>query len=314
MNNVTTGDAIDLNGSTSINCRNFLPPLEVYYDVYAIPLAISLIIGGVIWLWVAFAFVQVIRRIKRMTEKNQVMVLIIANTVYLTVVTFNVVALVLPPVAVVCDIIAFLAFCWCILVFFRFLKKAVGGDSVILALYESKAATPPPVCPCFRFIYDKKRQLTAIRFGIIQLPFYNSVVAAIQLIIYSIDKDLFSDVFYIILPFIIASIVLYVGASASFIKTVAPLYPENPIFKRFFLLQLVLIITKPQIIILELIYNAISFECTEAGEPKVYVNMIKQLLILIEVAIVVFYSYRFYTKELQPSREKEGTKNSAFEA
>ncbi|XP_049537080.1 uncharacterized protein LOC125951965 [Anopheles darlingi] len=314
MSNVTAEKAIDLNGSASINCRNYLPPFEVYYDVYAIPLTILLIIGAAIWLWVTFAFVQVIRRIKRMTEKNQVMVLIIANTVYLTVVTFNVVALVLPPVAVICDIIPFLAFCWCILVFFRFLKKSVGGDSVILALYESKAVAPPPVCPCFRFIYDKKRQLTAIRFGIIQLPVYNSVVASIQLIIYTIDKDLFSDVFYIILPFIIASIVFYVGASVSFIKTVAPLYPENPIFKRFFLLQLVLIITKPQIIILELVYNSISFECTDAGEPKVYVNMIKQLLILIEVAIVVFYSYRFYTKEQQPSREKDGTKNAAFEA
>ncbi|XP_052890209.1 uncharacterized protein LOC128298499 [Anopheles moucheti] len=300
-----------------IDCRNYLPPLRLYYEEYAISLSLSLTVGCIVWLWVTFVFVQVIRLIKRQTEKNQVMVLIIANTVYFTVVTFNVVALLIPHVAVVCDIVPFVAFCWCILVFFRYLKESVGGDTAIIGLYETKAIQPPQVCPCFRFIYDKKRQLRAIRLGIMQLPIYNSVVASIQLIIFTFDKDLFFDVFYVILPFIIASIVFYVGSSVSFIKTVAPLYPDNPIFKRFFLLQLVLIITKPQIIILELIYNLATFECTVAGEPKVYLNMIKQTLILIEVAIVAIFSYKFYTttpQQGQPKGEKSGVNNTGYEA
>ncbi|XP_049283221.1 uncharacterized protein LOC125763779 [Anopheles funestus] len=297
-----------------IDCRNYLPPLRLYYAEYDISLSLSLTVGCIIWLWVTYVFVKVIRLIKHQTEKNQVMVLIIANTVYFTVVTFNVVALLVPHVAVVCDIVPFVAFCWCILVFFRYLKESVGGDTAIIGLYETKAIQPPQVCPCFRFIYDKKRQLRAIRFGIMQLPIYNSVVASIQLIIFTFDKDLFFDVFYVILPFIIASIVFYVGSSVSFIKTVAPLYPDNPIFKRFFLLQLVLIITKPQIIILELIYNLSTFECTVAGEPKVYLNMIKQLLILVEVGIVTIFSYKFYTTQQRPKCEKSGVNNTGYEA
>uniref|UniRef100_A0A182UER1 Uncharacterized protein n=1 Tax=Anopheles melas TaxID=34690 RepID=A0A182UER1_9DIPT len=237
----------------TFDCRNYLPPLKLYYAEYIIPLSLSLTVGCIVWLWVTFVFVKVIKLIRRQTEKGQVMVLIIANT---TVVTFNVVALLVPHVAVVCDIVPFVAFCWCILVFFRYLKESVGGDSIIMGLYESKALDPPKVCPCFRFIYDRKRQLRAIRFGILQLPIYNSVVASIQLLIFSYDKastlqtfcadknkmlsskktilfslqDLFVDAFYIILPFIITSIVFYVGSSVSFIKTVAPLYPDNPIF------------------------------------------------------------------------------------
>uniref|UniRef100_A0A182VYX6 G-protein coupled receptors family 1 profile domain-containing protein n=1 Tax=Anopheles minimus TaxID=112268 RepID=A0A182VYX6_9DIPT len=298
----------------SIDCRNYLPPLRLYYEEYAISLGLSVSVGCIVWLWVTFVFVKVIRLIKRQTEKNQVMVLIIANTVYFTVVTFNVVAVLIPHVAVICDIVSFVAFCWCILVFFRYLKESVGGDTAIIGLYEAKSIEPPQVCPCFRFIYNKKRQLRAIRFGIMQLPIYNSVVASIQLIIFTFDKDLFFDAFYIILPFIIASIVFYVGSSVSFIKTVAPLYPDNPIFKRFFLLQLVLIITKPQIIILELIYNLITFECTVAGEPKVYLNMIKQMIILIEVAIVTVFSYKFYTTQQEPKCEKSGVNNTGYEA
>uniref|UniRef100_A0A182NS92 G-protein coupled receptors family 1 profile domain-containing protein n=1 Tax=Anopheles dirus TaxID=7168 RepID=A0A182NS92_9DIPT len=296
------------------DCRNYLPPLRLYYSEYATSLGLSLTVGCAVWLWVTFVFVKVISLIKRHTDKDQVMVLIIANTVYFTVVTFNVVALLIPQVAVVCDIVPFVAFCWCILVFFRYLKESVGGDSVVMALYASKAIEPPPVCPCFRFIYDKKRQLRAIRLGIMQLPVYNSVVASIQLIIFSFDKDLFFDVFYVILPFIITSIVFYVGASVSFIKTVAPLYPDNPIFKRFFLLQLVLIITKPQIIILELIYNLSTFECTLAGEPKVYINLIKQMIIMIELTIVTIFSYKFYTTEQAVGDKKTGVTNAAYEA
>ncbi|EGK97431.1 AGAP013031-PA [Anopheles gambiae str. PEST] len=299
----------------TLDCRNYLPPLKLYYAEYIIPLSLSLTVGCIVWLWVTFVFVKVIKLIRRQTEKGQVMVLIIANTVYFTVVTFNVVALLVPHVAVVCDIVPFVAFCWCILVFFRYLKESVGGDSIIMGLYESKALDPPKVCPCFRFIYDRKRQLRAIRFGILQLPIYNSVVASIQLLIFSYDKDLFFDAFYIILPFIITSIVFYVGSSVSFIKTVAPLYPANPIFKRFFLLQLVLIITKPQIIILELIYNLSTFECTLAGEPKVYINIIKQLVILLEIAAVTICSYKFYTgQEPAAAVEKTGVNNTGYEA
>ncbi|XP_050072232.1 uncharacterized protein LOC126560113 [Anopheles maculipalpis] len=316
-----------------IDCRNYLPPLRVYYageccmrDIqtftltsvtiseYIIPLGLSLTVGCIVWLWVTYVFAKVIRLIKQHTEKSQVMVLIIANTVYFTVVTFNVVALVIPHVAVICDIVPFVAFCWCILVFFRYLKESVGGDTAIIELYETKAIEPPQVCPCFRFIYDKKRQLRAIRFGIMQLPIYNSIVASIQLQIFSYSKDLFYDVFYIILPFIITSIVFYVGASVSFIKTVAPLQPDNPIFKRFFLLQLVLIITKPQIIVLELIYNLSTFECTSAGEPKVYLNIIKQVLILIEVGIVTTFSYKFYTTQQPSASKKSGVTNTGYEA
>uniref|UniRef100_A0A182Q588 G-protein coupled receptors family 1 profile domain-containing protein n=1 Tax=Anopheles farauti TaxID=69004 RepID=A0A182Q588_9DIPT len=298
----------------TFDCQNHLPPLRFYYSEYATTLAVSLTVGSAVWLWVMFVFVKVINLIRRHTGKDQVMVLIIANTVYFTVVTFNLVALLIPQVAVVCDIVPFVAFCWCILVFFRYLKQSVGGDSAIMALYESKAIEPPPVCPCFRFIYDKKRQLRAIRFGIMQLPVYNSVVASIQLIIFTYDKELFFDVFYVILPFVITSIVFYVGASVSFIKSVAPLYPDNPIFKRFFLLQLVLIITKPQIIILELIYNLSTFECTFAGEPKVYLNIIKQMLIMIELTIVTIYSYKFYSTEQAACEEKTGVTNTGYEA
>uniref|UniRef100_A0A182MSI2 Uncharacterized protein n=1 Tax=Anopheles culicifacies TaxID=139723 RepID=A0A182MSI2_9DIPT len=276
--------------TSPIDCRNYLPPLRLYYAEYTLCLATSLTVGCIIWLWVTFVFVKVIRLIKCQTEKNQVMVLIIANT---TVVTFNVVALLIPHVAVICDIVPFVAFCWCILVFFRYLKESVGGDTAIIGLYETKAIEPP--------------QLRAIRFGIMQLPIYNSVVASIQLIIFSFDKDLFFDAFYVILPFIIASIVFYVGSSVSFIKTVAPLYPDNPIFKRFFLLQLVLIITKPQIIILELVYNLSTFECTEA--------VIKQMIILIEVGIVTVFAYKFYTTQQQePKSEKSGVNNTGYEA
>ncbi|XP_052863363.1 organic solute transporter alpha-like protein [Anopheles cruzii] len=296
-----------------IDCRNYVPPLTFYYKAYALPLSISLAVACLIWLWVTIVFVRVIRLIRKHTEKNQVMALIIANTVYFVLVTFNVLALLLPSVAVICDIVPFVVFCWCILVFFRYLKLEVGGDTVIMGLYETKEIIPPTVCPCFRFIYNKKRQLTAIRFGIMQLPVWCSVVSSIQLLIFTFNKDLFFDVFYIILPFIILSIVFYVGASASFIKTVGPLFPGNPIFKRFFLLQLVLIITKPQVIILEIIYNLITFECTEAGEPKVYMNMAKQLLILVEIAIVTVFSYKFYTTEQPTREEKVGTKNPAFE-
>uniref|UniRef100_A0A182SGN9 Uncharacterized protein n=1 Tax=Anopheles maculatus TaxID=74869 RepID=A0A182SGN9_9DIPT len=139
-----------------IDCRNYLPPLRLYYAEYAIPLCLSLTVGCIVWLWVTYVFAEVIRLIKRHTEKSQVMVLIIANTVYFTVVTFNVVALVIPHVAVICDIVPFVAFCWCILVFFRYLKESVGGDTAIIELYETKAIEPPQVCPCFRFIYDKK--------------------------------------------------------------------------------------------------------------------------------------------------------------
>uniref|UniRef100_A0A182INJ6 Uncharacterized protein n=1 Tax=Anopheles atroparvus TaxID=41427 RepID=A0A182INJ6_ANOAO len=212
------------NGET-INCKNYLPPLEFYYSEYTLSLMLSLIVGCIVWLWTTFVFIQVTRSIKKHTEKNQVMVLIIANTVYLIVVTFNVVALLLPHVAVVCDIVPFVAFCWCILVFFRYLKQSVGGDSVIIALYETKALDAPK--------------------------------------------------------------------------------------KRFFLLQLVLLITKPQIIILELVYNLITFECTIAGEPKVYFNMLKQMIILIEVGLVTLVSYKFYTTE-QPAREKSGVQNVGF--
>uniref|UniRef100_A0AAG5CXY7 Uncharacterized protein n=1 Tax=Anopheles atroparvus TaxID=41427 RepID=A0AAG5CXY7_ANOAO len=299
------------NGET-INCKSYLPPLEFYYSEYTLSLMLSLIVGCIVWLWTTFVFIQVTRRIKKHTEKNQVMVLIIANTVYLIVVTFNVVALLLPHVAVVCDIVPFLAFCWCILVFFRYLKQSVGGDSVIIALYETKALDAPKVCPCFRFILDRKKQLAAIRFGILQFPIYNSVMASVQLMLFTFDKNLFYDAFYYVLPFVIASIVFYAVSSVSFIKTVAPLYPDNPIFKRFFLLQLVLLITKPQIIVLELVYNLITFECTIAGEPKVYFNMLKQMIILIEVGFVTLVSYKFYTTE-QPAREKSGVQNVGFE-
>ncbi|XP_058117329.1 uncharacterized protein LOC131289719 [Anopheles ziemanni] len=294
-------------------CKTYLPPLELYYSEYSLALKLSLTVGCIIWLWVTFVFVRVIRLIKKHTGKDQVMVLMIANTVYLIVVTFSVLALLLPHVAVVCDIVPFVAFCWCILVFFRYLKQSVGGDSVIIALYESKQLDAPQVCPCFRIILDRKKQLEAIRIGILQFPIYNSIVASIQLLIFTFDKNLFFEVFYYILPFVIASIVCYVVSSISFIKTVAPLYPDNPIFKRFFLLQLVLLITKPQIIILELIYNFMTFECTIAGEPKAYFNILKQMIILVQVGLVTVFSYKFYTAE-QTIQKKAGVQNDGFEA
>lgn len=123
--------------------------------------------------------------------------------------------------------------------------KETSGEPVALN-------TPPCCCCCLclPMVVPTKAKLCISRYMVWQMPFWQGSIMLVMNILYYRDLELYHEVVYFFIPFIIASIVLGAWSLQITVRMITKLHGDYQLRKKMFCLQLVVLLCKLQYLIL----------------------------------------------------------------
>ncbi|XP_063894514.1 organic solute transporter alpha-like protein [Helicoverpa armigera] len=147
-----------------------------------------------------------------------------------------------------------------------------------------------------------KKSLTWLRYLILQVPIVQGVIYFIIIIIWAEDFMLYHRNFGYFQPFVAASILSGMWGVVMTVRAAAGVgHMARP---RFFLVQLVLIIVKLQCGLAKSLPDIANLPCVLNLHPAVYVYMIHNIIMMLEMLLLSLWAYRVYSSPPGKDLEK----------
>ncbi|KAG4070700.1 hypothetical protein HA402_013620 [Bradysia odoriphaga] len=284
---------------------------ELFQDLNTF-LLVSYIVGLILFLVTTIKFVIVIPKILQNTPKPFVSRTLLLCGIYTIVAASSFTSLLVPRALLFCESISVVTFTLCSYQFFCLCVDYAGGESNFIRIADDVKVfnmRTPPCCCCLCFIspmHITKDKFMKVRLLILQLPIGLGLIYFMLNVAYLEDSVLYSNISFYFMPFMGISILAGVWGLQMTSRMFSPLFVEYKLTPKYIAVQLVLLICKLQPLIaqIELKINGPN----DIGYPitrKVYGNVIVQLLILIEVIILSFWSHYLYGVPSNTAKNKE---------
>uniref|UniRef100_A0A6P4FP15 LOW QUALITY PROTEIN: organic solute transporter alpha-like protein n=1 Tax=Drosophila rhopaloa TaxID=1041015 RepID=A0A6P4FP15_DRORH len=186
--------------------------------------------------------------------------------------------------------------------------KESGGEAVQLN-------TPPCCCCCLclPMVIPTKAKLCISRYMVWQMPFWQGSIMLVMNILYYRDVQLYRQVMYFFIPFIVCSIVMGVWSLQITVRMITKLHGDNQLRKKMFCLQLVVMLCKLQYLILYDQLDGIKMGGEYPINHTIYKQTIINILILVEMVLVSMMAQSAYRMPIQVqidevNKEKEVTR------
>ncbi|XP_037032997.1 organic solute transporter alpha-like protein isoform X2 [Bradysia coprophila] len=292
--------------------RPLLPrTAELFADLNTF-LLVSYIVGLILFLVTTIKFVLFIPKILQNTPKPFVSRTLILCGIYTIVAASSFTSLLVPRALLFCESISVVTFALCSYQYFCLCVDYAGGESNFIRIADDVKVfnmRAPPCCCCLCFIspmHITKDRFMKVRLLILQLPIGLGLVYLILNVVYLEDSVLYSNISYYFMPFLGISVLSGVWGLQMASRMFSPLFIEYKLTPKYIAVQMVLLICKLQPLIaqIELTINGSN----DNGYPitrKVYGNAIVQLLILVEVIILSFWSHYLYGAPSNAVKNKE---------
>ncbi|SPP76538.1 organic solute transporter alpha-like protein [Drosophila guanche] len=172
--------------------------------------------------------------------------------------------------------------------------KESGGEAVQLS-------TPPCCCwcLCLPLVVPTKAKLCISRYMVWQMPFWQGSIMLVMNILYYRDIQLYHQVVYFFIPFIVSSIVLGVWSLQITVRMVTKLRGDYQLRKKMFCLQLVVMLCKLQYLVLYDQLDDIKMGGEYPINHTVYKQTIINILILVEMVLVSMMVQSAYRTPIQ---------------
>lgn len=290
---------------------------EIFQDLNTF-LLVSYIVGLILFLVTTIKFVLFIPKILRNTPKKFVSRTLLLCGIYTIVAASSLTSILVPRALLFCESVSVVTFGLCSYQFFCLCVDYAGGESNFIRVADDVKVfnmRTPPCCCCLCFIspmHITKDTFTKIRLLILQLPIALGLIYFMLNVVYLEDSVLYGNISFYFMPLMGISILAGIWGLQMFSRMFAPLFLEYKITPKYIAVQLVLLICKLQALIaqIELTINGPndnSYPITR----KVYGNVIVQLLILIEVVILSFWSHHLYGFPSNSAMNKEKDDNES---
>ncbi|EDW69921.1 organic solute transporter alpha-like protein [Drosophila virilis] len=172
--------------------------------------------------------------------------------------------------------------------------KETSGEPVTLA-------TPPCCCCCLclPMVVPTKAKLCISRYMVWQMPFWQGSIMLIMNILYYRDRDLYRQVVFFFIPFIIMSIVLGAWSLQITVRMITKLRGDYQLRKKMFCLQLVVMLCKLQYLILYEQLNSFKLGGEYPINHTIHKQTIINILILVEMVLVSMLAQSAYRTPIQ---------------
>ncbi|XP_062555781.1 uncharacterized protein LOC134220695 [Armigeres subalbatus] len=280
------------------NCIRYVPTTEEYFSEYSTPLAILLAVSGGFLVLIAGLFYQIVRTILVNYAKHCQVELIIANVIYTVIVIFCIISLAVPVVSEQFGLATLIVFSWCIFSLYRYIVLTAGGHNALRQMYQSGSERLASGGLIRRLLYRIFGSYNITRICIIQFPIISTVQSVCQIVLHLVDRDEYYNNLYTLLIISIVSIILYLISFSLLVYLIQPGFPDLQIVKKFKYLRLVVLVIKLQVAILEAIFRGVYIDCTEfPGTAWSLMNLAKQPLIILQMIVLAFATWRVYRNE-----------------
>ncbi|CAH0727088.1 unnamed protein product, partial [Brenthis ino] len=255
--------------------------------------------GLVVLLTLCLLYIITLRSALRYWKESGISVAIVL-AVYPVVAATALLTVVLPRVRILSEAIAQEAVMVAMYhLYFVILAECGGTNQLIRRSEGSQMETRVLPCCCWPCCIlprpqIQKKSLTWLRYLVLQMPIIQAILYLIVLILWAEDMMLYVNSFIYIQPFIVVSIlsgvwgiIMCVQAAETAGATPRP---------RFLALQLVLLIVKLQYGIAKILPELITVPCILALHPTVFVNMIQNIIMMLEMLLLSIVAWRLYSR------------------
>ncbi|XP_052741945.1 organic solute transporter alpha-like protein [Bicyclus anynana] len=231
----------------------------------------------------------------------------IVLAVYPVVAAAALLATVLPRVRVLSEAVAQEAVMVAMYHFYCLIIAECGGTTQLIRRSEGshmETRVLPCCCwPCCILPRPRvqKKSLTWLRYLVLQMPVIQAILYLIVLVLWAEDMMLYLNSFIYIQPFIAASILSGVWGIIMCVR-VAESTGAKP-RPRFLAIQLALVIVKLQCGFAKVLPDVATLPCIMALHPSVYVNLIHNIVMILEMLLLSILAWRLY--RVPPGKDAE---------
>ncbi|XP_017072260.1 organic solute transporter alpha-like protein [Drosophila eugracilis] len=294
------------------------PTVEEYYENMTAFLSLAIFIASLLTILNICIFATTVSRLRRHLNKPLLRPSIIMVGLYPIISVAALVTILVPYSWFICHTVMHVMFMVGGPVFrtllFRYVNseqnfvKETGGEAVQLN-------TPPCCCCCLclPMVIPTKAKLCISRYMVWQMPFWQGSIMLVMNILYYRDIQLYHQVMYFFIPFIVCSIVLGAWSLQITVRMITKVRGDYQLRKKMFCLQLVVMLCKLQYLVLYDQLDAIKMGGEYPINHTIYKQTIINILILVEMVLVSMMVQSAYRTPIQVqidevNKEKEVTR------
>ncbi|KAI8041712.1 organic solute transporter alpha-like protein [Drosophila gunungcola] len=312
-----TSQVLDRQENNTIIMRTH-PTVKEYYENMTAFLSLAIFIASLLTILNICIFSTTVSRLSRHLNKALLRPSIIMVGLYPIISLAALVTILVPYSWFICHTVMHVMFMVGGPVFrtllFRYVNseqnyvKETGGEAVQLN-------TPPCCCCCLclPMVIPTKAKLCISRYMVWQMPFWQGSIMLVMNILYYRDIQLYHQVMYFFIPFIVCSIVLGAWSLQITVRMITKLRGDYQLRKKMFCLQLVVMLCKLQYLVLYDQLDGIKMGGEYPINHTIYKQTIINILILVEMVLVSMMVQSAYRTPIQVqidevNKEKEITR------
>ncbi|EDV52315.1 organic solute transporter alpha-like protein [Drosophila erecta] len=294
------------------------PSVEEYYENMTAFLSLAIFIASLLTILNISIFATTVSRLRRHLEKPLLSPSIMMVGLYPIISVAALVTILVPYSWFVCHTVMHVMFMVGGPVFRTLLFRYVSSEQNYVKETAGEAVqlnTPPCCCCCLclPMVIPTKAKLCISRYMVWQMPFWQGSIMLVMNILYYRDIQLYRQVMFFFIPFIICSIVLGVWSLQITVRMITKVRGDYQLRKKMFCLQLVVMLCKLQYLVLYDQLDSIQMGGEYPINHTVYKQTIINILILVEMVLVSMMAQSAYRTPVQVqidevNKEKEVTR------
>ncbi|XP_053608757.1 organic solute transporter alpha-like protein [Plodia interpunctella] len=286
---------------TTLSCYDNLAPDVGYYNAA---------LGNYAWVtWACAAlmvavictlYVYTLREVRQHWGKcsSNVAIVVALNPV---VAASSLVAIIVPRAFVLCEAVSMQMVMIAMYHFFCMILAECGGPEQLVRMSDNiswKTRVPPCCCLPFCLIPQpliNTRNLSWVRYSILQTTIVHGLSYFLMLVLWAEDVSLYLDSSKFLQPFGGVSTLFGIWGLFVCVKTVETLgFQPGP---RFNAIHAVLIVVTLQYQMVKSVTGLFNIPCVLSLHPAVYVNLVQNSIIIVEMLVISLWTYRIYSCE-----------------
>ncbi|KMZ00479.1 organic solute transporter alpha-like protein [Drosophila simulans] len=308
---------LDQNRNNTNSLRTH-PTVEEYYENMTAFLSLAIFIASLLTILNISIFATTVSRLRRHLDKPLLGPSIMMVGLYPIISVAALVTILVPYSWFVCHTVMHVMFMVGGPVFRTLLFRYVGSEQNYVKETAGEAVqlnTPPCCCCCLclPMVVPTKAKLCISRYMVWQMPFWQGSIMLVMNILYYRDIQLYRQVMFFFIPFIVCSIVLGVWSLQITVRMITKVRGDYQLRKKMFCLQLVVMLCKLQYLVLYDQLDGIKMGGEYPINHTVYKQTIINILILVEMVLVSMMVQSAYRTPVQVqidevNKEKEVTR------
>ncbi|XP_017041471.1 organic solute transporter alpha-like protein [Drosophila ficusphila] len=294
------------------------PTVAEYYENMTAFVSLAIFVASLLTILNICIFATTVSRLRRHLSKSLLSPSIIMVALYPIISLAALVTILVPYSWFICHTVMHVMFMVGGPVFRTLLFRYVNSEQNYVKETAGEAVqlnTPPCCCCCLclPMVIPTKAKLCISRYMVWQMPFWQGSIMLVMNILYYRDIQLYRQVMFFFIPFIVCSIVLGVWSLQITVRMITKVRGDYQLRKKMFCLQLVVMLCKLQYLILYDQLDGIKMGGEYPINHTVYKQTIINILILVEMVLVSMMVQSAYRTPIQVqidevNKEKEVTR------